>query len=51
MKTYIAIVAALLAIAGNVPYLRDIIQKKVKPHPYTWASRQNKLTELLLFIS
>jgi len=36
MKTSIAIVAALLAIAGNVPYLRDIIQKKVKPHPYTW---------------
>src|ERR1035441_1448352 len=36
MKTSIAIVAALLAIAGNVPYLRDIIKKKVKPHPYTW---------------
>src|ERR1019366_424931 len=36
MKTSIAIVAALLAIAGNVPYLQDIIQKKVKPHPYTW---------------
>lgn len=36
MKTTIAIIAALLAIIGNVPYLRDIIKKKVKPHPYTW---------------
>jgi hypothetical protein len=36
MKTSIAIIAALFAIAGNVPYLRDIITKKVQPHPYTW---------------
>jgi hypothetical protein len=36
MKTTIAIIAALLAIIGNVPYLRDIIRKRVKPHPYTW---------------
>lgn len=36
MKQTIAIIAALLAVAGNVPYLLDIVKKKVKPHPYTW---------------
>lgn len=36
MKTTIAIIAAALAIVGNVPYLRDIIKKRVQPHPYTW---------------
>ena len=32
----IAIVAAILAFIGNVPYLIDVIKQKVKPHPYTW---------------
>jgi len=36
MKEVIAIIAALLAIAGNVPYLIDVVKKKVQPHPYTW---------------
>ena len=36
MKETVAIVASLLAIAGNVPYLFEITKKKVKPHPYTW---------------
>ncbi len=36
MKETIAVVAVLLAIVGNVPYLRDIIKNKVQPHPYTW---------------
>lgn len=36
IKIPIAIVATLLSIAGNIPYLLDIIKKKVKPHPYTW---------------
>lgn len=36
MKETIAIIASLLAIAGNVPYLYDIIKKRVHPHPYTW---------------
>lgn len=36
MKETFAIVAALLAIAGNVPYLWDILKGRVKPHPYTW---------------
>lgn len=36
MKLIFAIIAALLAVAGNVPYLRDTIRQKIKPHPYTW---------------
>lgn len=36
MKETFAIVASILAIIGNIPYLRDILKKKVHPHPYTW---------------
>lgn len=36
MKFAIAVVAAILALVGNIPYLVDIVRKKVKPHPYTW---------------
>jgi hypothetical protein len=36
MKETIAIIAAIIAIVGNVPYLRDVIRKRVQPHPYTW---------------
>ncbi len=36
MKETLAIIAALLAIAGNLPYLWDIFKGRVKPHPYTW---------------
>lgn len=25
-----------MALIGNVPYLRDVISCKIKPHPYTW---------------
>lgn len=35
-KEYIALVASILAVIGNVPYLLDIFHKRVKPHPYTW---------------
>ncbi len=35
-KLAIAIVAALLAVAGNLPYLWDILKGRVRPHPYTW---------------
>ncbi len=35
-KEVIAVVASLLAIVGNVPYMRDVVRGRVKPHPYTW---------------
>lgn len=36
MKEAIAIIAALLAIVGGVPYLRAVLKHRVQPHPYTW---------------
>jgi len=36
MKEIIAIIAAVIAIIGNLPYVIDIIRKRVQPHPYTW---------------
>lgn len=36
MKEAFAVVAALLAIVGNVPYVKDVLDKKVQPHAYTW---------------
>lgn len=36
MKESIAIVASILAIVGNIPYLYDIVRKRVQPHPFTW---------------
>ncbi len=36
MKEILAVIAVLLAVVGNVPYLRDVLRKKVEPHPYTW---------------
>lgn len=36
MKESIAIIAGIIAIIGNVPYLRDVIRRRVQPHPYTW---------------
>ncbi len=36
MKLTIALIAGLFAIIGNIPYLRDIVKKRVQPHPYTW---------------
>lgn len=36
MKEYIAIVATLLAIVGNLPYLRDVVRRKIEPHAFTW---------------
>lgn len=31
-----ALAAAILLIIGNVPYLRDVLRRKIQPHPYTW---------------
>ncbi len=36
VKPAFAIAAALLSIAGNLPYLRDVLTRRTKPHPYTW---------------
>jgi len=36
MKQIIGIVSVLLAIVAYVPYFRDIIKGKTKPHVYTW---------------
>jgi hypothetical protein len=36
VKETLAVIAALLAVGGNLPYLWDILKGRVKPHPYTW---------------
>jgi hypothetical protein len=36
VKESLAIIAALLAVAGNLPYLIDILKGRVVPHAYTW---------------
>lgn len=36
MKEFFAIIASVFAIIGNISYFRDVISKKIKPHPYTW---------------
>ncbi len=36
MKEIIAIIAAILAIFGNISYLKDTFKSAIRPHPYTW---------------
>lgn len=36
MKESFAIVATIFAIVGNISYFRDVLSKRVRPHPYTW---------------
>lgn len=36
MKETLVIIASILAVVGNIPYLRDVIKGRAKPHPYTW---------------
>lgn len=36
MQEFLVVIAVLLAMIGNVPYLRDVITNKIQPHPYTW---------------
>lgn len=36
MKEILAIIATLFAVWGNIPYLFDVLKKRVQPHPYTW---------------
>jgi hypothetical protein len=35
-KIIFAVLASIMALVGNIPYLRDVIAAKIKPHPYTW---------------
>lgn len=36
MQQILVVIAAIIAVIGNVPYLRDVITNKIQPHPYTW---------------
>lgn len=36
IKTLIGISALILTFVGYIPYIRDIINKKTKPHLYSW---------------
>lgn len=36
MKEIIGLIAVILTFAGYVPYMRDTIRGKTKPHIYTW---------------
>lgn len=36
MKLTFALIGALLAIAGNIPYIRAMLRREIQPHPYTW---------------
>lgn len=36
MKEIFAVVAAVLAVVGNISYLRDVVKGRIQPHPYTW---------------
>ena len=35
-KIILVVIASILAIIGNIPYLRDVIRGKTEPHAYTW---------------
>src|SRR6185369_17828052 len=35
-KIIISLIAVILTFVGYVPYIRDIIRKKTKPHAFTW---------------
>lgn len=36
IKESLVVVASILALIGNIPYLLDVVQRRIKPHPYTW---------------
>lgn len=36
LQIWLVIIASVLALIGNIPYLINIIKGKTKPHPYTW---------------
>jgi len=36
LKTYLGIIATILVFVGYIPYIKDIIKGKTKPHIYSW---------------
>lgn len=36
MKLFFAALATVFVLIGNASYVKDTLQEKVKPHPYTW---------------
>ncbi len=36
LQTGLVVIASILALIGNIPYLIKILKGKIKPHPYTW---------------
>ncbi len=38
MKEILVGIGAIMAVVGNVPYLRDVLRGKVQPHAYTWMA-------------
>ena len=36
IKNLLGLVATFLVLVGYIPYLRDIIKGKTKPHIYSW---------------
>lgn len=36
IKETLVVIASILALVGNIPYLLNVIKGRVKPHPYTW---------------
>jgi hypothetical protein len=36
IKEALVVIASLLALLGNIPYLINVIKGRTKPHPYTW---------------
>ena|SRR5258708_7011923 len=37
MQPILGFTALILNLIGYIPYIRDILRRIVKPHPYTWA--------------
>ena len=38
LKEAAAVLGTIAAIAGNVPYLLDVLRNRAQPHPYTWLA-------------
>lgn len=36
LKEIIGMITVILGIVGYIPYLRDVLRGKTKPHVYTW---------------